>query len=595
MHPDDLAYVIFTSGSTGKPKGAMIEHAGMLNHLLAKQEAFEITPASVIAQNASHCFDISVWQFFAALLAGGTTMIYEDGLVLDPLQFLAGVERDSVTILEVVPSYLAALLPRLEERPAAVSRLQYLAVTGEVVKPQLVEAWFRLFPAIPVVNAYGPTEAADDIAHCKMLAAPAASSIPLGRPIRNTHIYIVEASGNLCPVESKGEICVSGAGVGRGYLNDPEKTKLAFCEDPFRPEKGVRMYRTGDLGCWMADGNILLFGRKDHQVKIRGHRIELGEVEAALHALDAVAGAVVLDRTDDGREPYLCAYVVPKAGHATDVGEVTERLAAKLPDYMIPSFFVWMDQLPLTPNGKIDRKAFPAPERSLEARKAGYAAPRTPTEAALCTIWGEALRIPSPGIHADFFALGGDSIIAMQIVARASKAGLKLLPKQVLQFPTIAHLARAATPAPATVENEPAPGPAVLTPIQRRFFEQKKADPHYYNQSVVLEVPASLDPDLVRRAIDAAVWKHEALRLRFQERGGDWTPELALDAPAIFAVYDLPEAEFDAAAEGLHRSLSLTEGPLLRAGLFRFGPDRPARLLFVAHHLVIDGVSWRIL
>ena len=595
VRPGDLAYVIFTSGSTGKPKGVMIEHAGMLNHLLAKVDDFEITSESIIAQNASHCFDVSVWQFFAALLKGGTTVIYGDAVVLDPDALRNRIQLDRVTILEVVPSYLAALLSRLE--PAdALPAMTYLAVTGEIVKPQLIEAWFRRFPSIPVVNAYGPTEASDDIAHCKMYRLPETASIPLGRPIRNTHIYIVDEQGNLCPTGIKGEIWVSGTGVGRGYLDDPLKTSLAFCEDPFRTERGVRMYRTGDLGCWTADGNVLLFGRKDHQVKIRGHRIELGEVEAALSAVEGVEDAAVLDRRDDGRETYLCAYVTVEHGRKWDPEYLANRLTRILPEYMIPSFFVSMARLPLTANGKLDRKALPAPDRLTQARSAGYAPPRNATEAVLCRIWSEALNVGNPGIHDSFFALGGDSIIAMQIVARASREGFRLVPKQIFQHPTVAELAVAAErPDSSRPAMTPPAGPSPLTPVQRRFFSQKKVDPHYYNQSVLMEVPSGIDQERLQLAIDAAVERQEALRWRFREKDGVWAQDVAPDKRAELTTYHVTAADFAALAEELHSSLDLANGPLFRAGLFRFGAGQAARLLLVVHHLAIDAVSWGIL
>ncbi|HLP57698.1 MAG TPA: amino acid adenylation domain-containing protein, partial [Candidatus Deferrimicrobium sp.] len=267
----DLAYVIYTSGSTGKPKGVMIEQRGMMNHLHAKIAGIQIDSNSVIAQNASHCFDISLWQFFAALLKGGRTVIYPNRAVLNPGAFIKQLGEHGVNILEVVPSYLSVMLDLIEDQKTGhkFSRLNYLLVTGESVKPGLVKRWFEKFPGIKMVNAYGPTEASDDITHFIMDRYPGAGigSIPIGRTLRNFRIYIVDPRMKLCPPGVKGEICVSGIGVGRGYLNDVKKTTDAFSEDPFREERGVRMYRTGDIGRYLPDGNIEFFGRKDYQVK----------------------------------------------------------------------------------------------------------------------------------------------------------------------------------------------------------------------------------------------------------------------------------------------------------------------------------------
>jgi amino acid adenylation domain-containing protein/non-ribosomal peptide synthase protein (TIGR01720 family) len=609
VKPGDLAYVIFTSGSTGKPKGAMVEHAGMLNHLLAKVHDFGIGPDSVIVQNASHCFDISVWQFFAAPLAGGRTVIYGDSLVFDPDRFIQQVEADGVTILEVVPSYLSALLDRIGSGSGLFSRLKYLAVTGEAVKPGLLDRWFQAFPWIPVINAYGPTEASDDITHCRMDRLPDTPAIPVGKPLQNLNIYIVDDYMNLCPTGIRGEICVSGIGVGRGYLRDDAKTRAAFLEDPFRAERGVRMYRTGDVGCLLPDGNVMLFGRKDHQVKVRGHRIELGEIEAALTRLEEVEDAVVLDCHDAGRDTYLCAYLVAKGGVSLETERIARLLSQKLPDYMVPRAFVFLDQMPLTPNGKIDRKALPAPGLSRRSSQDDYVAPRTPAEEILCSVWGEALGVEMPGVRDNFFALGGDSIISMQIVARAARAGLRLRVSQIFQHQTVEELARVAAPAVARPAGEQtASGSAPLTPIQQRFFVHNKPvhnkeDLNRCSQALVLDTPSDLEPAILAQALRHVTDRHDALRLRFVCQEGRWRQEVQVptsDVPVeVQDLSDLAPAAREAAMQqaiaGFRSGLDLTRGPLMRAGLFRMGPDLPARLLLVIHQLAVDDFSWRIL
>ena len=601
----DLAYVIFTSGSTGKPKGAMVEHTGMLNHILAKVEDFCLDNRSIVVQNASHCFDISVWQCIAGMLAGGRTVVYTDTLVLDPQEFLDRVRSDRVTVLEVVPSYLAPLLDRFEDDPRPLPDLQVLLVTGETIKPALAARWFRLFPAIPMANAYGPTEASDDITHAIMRALPDTPSVPIGRPLRNFHIYITDSRMRLCPIGVPGELCVSGPGVGRGYLHDPARTAAVFGEDPFRDERGVRMYRTGDIGWFTDDGTLLLSGRKDYQVKVRGYRIELGDIEAALAALPAVRDAVVVDRRDGpGGATYLAAYVSPADSSLTGP-RILEALSERLPAYMVPATCTVLAELPLTPNGKIDRSALPAPDRGDQAPHQGQAAPRTEAERVLAGVWSEVLGIEAPGIHDNFFAAGGDSILSMQMVSRASRAGLALTPREIFQHQTIAELAavaRRAAPRPHAHAVSRA-GLAPLGPAQRQFFDDVTVDRHHYNQSILLEVPAAFEADHFAAALDAVVRHHDALRLRFTCTGGVWQQSVApVDSSRLFEVHAPPDvavedraAIVDGIGRRLQTALDIERGPLVRAAYVDFGRHATGRLLIVAHHLAVDGVSWRVL
>jgi amino acid adenylation domain-containing protein len=363
-----LAYVIYTSGSTGKPKGAMVEHIGMMNHIQSKIDLLGISEESVAVQNASHTFDISVWQIFAALTRGGKTVIYPDALILDAVKFIHRLNEDRVSILEVVPSYLAVMLDAesAHDDVSLAGSMEYLLVTGEEIKPHLVARWFEMHPGIPMVNAYGPTEASDDITHHVMACAPDPNveRIPIGKPVQNLNIYIVDQYMKLCPIGAAGEIWVSGVGVGRGYLKDEERTARAFMDDPFGDEPGVRLYKTGDLGCWLADGSIEFLGRLDYQVKIRGFRIELGEIENCLVRHSLVKEAVVTDREDAEGNKYLCAYIIGTDAFKKDSGIETLKgyLNQILPDYMVPAYFVVLEQFPLTGNGKIDRKALPEPE-----------------------------------------------------------------------------------------------------------------------------------------------------------------------------------------------------------------------------------------
>jgi amino acid adenylation domain-containing protein len=424
----ELAYVIFTSGSTGKPKGTLIEQKGMVNHILAMIEFFGITENSRIAQNASPCFDISVWQFFTSLLTGGTTVIFPDEVILDSRRFLHELALKRITIVQVVPSYLRALLETLESNGTALDDLEFLIPTGEAVHPETTNRFLGLYPHVRLVNAYGPAEASDDISLHLIDKRLDSGFVSIGKPIRNINIYITDRKMRLCPVGVTGEICVSGIGVGRGYLNDVEKTHAAFGPDPFASEPGVPLYRTGDLGRWLPDGNLEFIGRRDFQVKIRGFRIELGEIESAFLKHDSVKGVIVVDRKDATGNNYLCAYV--EADEKVGADSLREHVKRLVPDYMIPSSIVFLEKLPLNANGKIDRKSLPEPE---VARKE-YIAPATENEKAVVEVWKEVLAIEKVSTHDDFFALGGDSIKAIQIVSRLEKYGISAELRDVFQF-----------------------------------------------------------------------------------------------------------------------------------------------------------------
>ena len=410
--PKDLAYVIFTSGSTGMPKGAMVEHVGMLNHLLAKIDDLHLTEFDVIAQTASQCFDISVWQFLASLVVGGRVHICEDEISHDPARLLEQIDLKAISIVEVVPSLLRVMLENESSR-RDLSSLRWMIVTGEAVPPKLVYDWLNSYSKIPLLNAYGPTECSDDVTHYVMdqPTFAADSQVPIGRPISNMRIYVLDSRLSPVPINVAGELFVGGIGVGRGYLNDANRTAEAFVSDHFSQEPGARLYKTGDLARYLPDGNIEFLGRIDHQVKVRGFRIELGEIEAVINQHSTVRETVVMAREDKPGDKRLVAYLVIDQNSASGIVELRSHLKEKLPDYMIPSAFVVLDKLPLTPNGKVDRRALPQPEQSRPESEETYVAPRTQVEEMLAAIWAEVLNIESVGIDDNFFELGRPLII----------------------------------------------------------------------------------------------------------------------------------------------------------------------------------------
>lgn len=434
---DQLAYVYFTSGSTGEPKGAMCEHAGMLNHILAKVEDLDIGLGQVVAQTAPQCFDISLWQLVAPLTVGGQTLIVPQRDILDLGRFLDTVVTGGVEVLQVVPSYLEVMLTDLERQPRPLGRLRCVSVTGEAIKAELVNRWFAAFPDIVLVNAYGLTETSDDTNHEVLTGPTGGDRVPLGRPVRNVRIYLMDDNGEPVPDGEPGEIVFAGVCVGRGYINDPERTAAAFGSDPYRP--GERSYRSGDWGRWRPDGKLDFLGRQDAQIKIRGFRIEIGEIEnQLLRSSEIRDAAVVVAETHDGTK-HLVAYF---SGGA-DPARLGAELAAALPEYMVPHWFEQRDALPLTGNGKVDKKTLRAQAMELvraTSPAAGPDAARTPAEQRLAEAWAEVLKIPVDRISGDddFFKLGGTSLTAIRLgIALGSAVTLQ----DLVEHPVLADLA----------------------------------------------------------------------------------------------------------------------------------------------------------
>ena len=445
--PSNLAYVIYTSGSTGVPKGAMVEQRGMLNHLHAKILDLKLTSRDRVAQTASQCFDISVWQFLAALLVGGRTYIYKNEIAHNPGPLLTQVSADEISILETVPSLLHVMLEEVasrEDEARALRTLRWLIPTGEALVSELCSRWFSYYPRIPLLNAYGPTECSDDVTHYPISQPlpPEIPNVPIGRPVANMQLYVTDPAGKQVPIGVAGELCVGGVGVGRGYLNDPARTAEVFTPDGFGLEAGARRYRTGDLARFLPDGNIEFLGRLDHQVKIRGFRIELGEIETVLGHHPDVKQCVVTLRHDMNGDQQLVAYVVAYSGKIITGSELRVYLREWLAEYMIPAAFVMLDSLPLTENGKVNRQALPAPEQVQTETGEDHVEPETPTERALTKIWTEVLRLERIGINDNFFQLGGHSLLATQVFSRVHRAfGVEVPLRKFFEVPTVVEMA----------------------------------------------------------------------------------------------------------------------------------------------------------
>ncbi len=464
LAPEDPAYVIFTSGSTGTPKGAIVHHGGMVNHLYAMCAQLSLGTEDRIAQNAPQMFDISIWQFLVAGLIGATVHILDRETASDPERLAAAVDEQGITILEIVPSLMRVVLESIAQgtlSAGSLERLRWLIPTGEALPPSLATQWLQRYPSIPLLNAYGPAECSDDVT-CYPVRTPPASSMsnmPIGRPVANMRVYLLDAYRELVPIGVPGEIYIGGVGVGLGYLNDEIKTAEAFFIDPFCTAPHQRLYKTGDLGRFLPDGNIEYLGRVDDQVKIRGFRVELGEIEGILKQHEAVQEGVIIARTGApglvAGENQVVAYVCLARPIDDASVELRSWLKSRLPDYMLPTAIVILDKMPLSPNGKTDRKALR--ERSLEATevqgKVTYVPPRDSLELRLVRCWGRLLGVSPIGVLDNFFDLGGDSLLAIRLVNNIQQEfGVKIPLQALFQHSTVegivSMLRGNATPAP---------------------------------------------------------------------------------------------------------------------------------------------------
>ncbi|ALA19480.1 hypothetical protein AL346_04830 [Chelatococcus sp. CO-6] len=582
-HP---AYVIYTSGSTGRPKGVVVTHVGIASLALGQIERFGVGPTSRVLQFASFSFDAAVSEVAMALVAGGTLVLMPPEGFQSPEQLAALLAGHGVTHVTLPPAVLSVL--PVEAVPPDCT----VITAGEHCPAEVMARWAD---ARTMINAYGPTETTVCATMSGRLTA--GGTPPIGSPIWNSRVYVLDSA--LRPVGSgvAGELYVGGLGLARGYRGRPDLTAERFVADPFGPP-GARMYRTGDIVRRRADGELVFVGRADQQVKIRGHRIEPGEIEAVLNGHVAVARAVVIAREDRPGDRRLVAYCVARAGTAIDGEALRAHAAAQLPAHMVPAAFVMLDSLPLTPNGKLDRRALPAPQLA----PVGTTPPRNDREALLCRLFAEVLGLDAVGIDDGFFALGGDSILSIQLVGRARREGLGLMPRDVFERRTPAGLAEAAIDLGAEeAAPEPGEGPVPLTPIVA-WLREKGGPIDAFNQAMLLEVPPAIEEATLAGALQAMIDHHDMLRLRLLP---GWAPAVSPAGSVVAAeclrrvcardadgaALEALVAEERAAAE---RRLSPEDGAMIAAVWFDRGAA-PGRLLLVLHHLVVDGVSWRIL
>jgi amino acid adenylation domain-containing protein len=606
--PDHLAYVIYTSGSTGAPKGVLVAHRNLSASTRARFRFYEGTVGRYLMVS-SFAFDSSIAGLFWTLGQGGTLVLPGPGETTDPRALGALARRHRVTHFLGVPSLYGLLLEHAG--PADLATLRVAIVAGEPCPPGLVGRHFKALPGAALVNEYGPTEATVwATAHRFAPGDGASGLVPIGRPIPGTKAYVLDPRGNEVPAGVTGELYLGGARVARGYHGRPDLTAERFVADPFAAAPGARLYRTGDLVRWRADGALECLGRVDGQVKVRGHRVELGEVEAALAAHPGVREAAAAVKAGPGGEGRLIAYLVAAPGEPLSAAALRSWLKTRLPDAMVPTAFALLDDLPRSPNGKVDRKALPDPDPSRLLGAAGSEGPRNPREAALAAIAAGLLGVERLGIHDDLFALGLDSILAIQLTARAREAGLLATPAQVFRSPTVAGLAALAVEAPAggpkpeAGREQAGPGPGVegvypLTPLQEGMLLHARYHPGSgaYVQQLDCDVRGLPDLTALKRAWDGLVKRHAVLRTAFRW-DGDGPPRQAVyrTARTPFEVVDwrgvAPEEQerrLDAfLRDDRARGLDPAVAPLARVTLFRLANDR-ARLVWTYHHLLVDG------
>ncbi|CCF12774.1 plipastatin synthase subunit D [Brevibacillus laterosporus GI-9] len=575
-----LAYVIYTSGSTGQPKGVMVEHRSLVNLTLWHQCEYQLSAKDITTKYAGFGFDASVWEIFPTLVAGASLHVISPDIRLSIDHLNEYFEKNCITV-SFLPTQICEAFMNL---PESNQSLRLLLTGGDKLKSYTPQRY-------QLVNNYGPTE--NTVVTTRYRIESEMPHIPIGQPIHNVRVYVLNQASQLQPIGVPGELCVAGDSLARGYLNRPDLTAEKFVDDPFVP--GGRMYRTGDLVSWGEDGNLIYLGRIDQQVKVRGYRVELGEIEAQLLTYPEITASAVTIHND-----MICAYYIASKSIGTD--ELRQHLARILPDYMIPSHFAAVEKFPLTANGKVDYKALPKPDATMLAQTE-YIAATTSIEETLANIWADVLSVERVGVKDNFFDLGGDSIKAIQIVARLNSQNLKLTIRDLFQNPTIEQVTPYISATSIVIEQGAVEGEVRLTPIQRWFFTQNLTDAHHWNQAMMLTHPAGIDEVALRQALQKLVEHHDALRMVYITKE-DAIAEVCqinrsntgeLFTLEVLDLFDESDVRVRLEREGtrIQSGINLQEGPLVQAGLFR--TKQVDYLLIAIHHLVVDGVSWRII
>lgn len=597
----NLAYVIYTSGSTGKPKGTMIEHYSVINRINWMQKKYPIGEDDVILHKTPFTFDVSVWELFWWAFAGAKVSILEPEGEKDPWMIAETIKRDKVTTMHFVPSMLNIFLEHLsnQEECEKISTLRQVFSSGEALTLNQVKQFNNKINSqygTKLSNLYGPTEATVDVSYFNCSVGEELNIVPIGKPIDNIKLYVLDKHKSLQPIGVPGELCIAGDGLARGYLNRPELTSEKFVMNPFMLQS--RLYCTGDLARWMADGNIEYLGRIDHQVKIRGFRIELGEIEARLLEIEGIRESVVIPWEDSDGSKYLCAYII--SDNEFVESEIRESLSKYLPDYMVPSYFIRIEKMPLSHNGKLERKSLPEPSLYINTRK-DYIKPRNETEKKLLDIWCSILNIEEIGIDNSFFDIGGHSLKATVLVSKIRKEfSSEITLRQIFQNPTIRKLAEVVNQASKTVYPTIKPVEKKeyyhLSSSQRRMYTlcQLEGNSINYNMPQVMMVKGELDVDRFTLSFNELVKRHETLRTSFELIDGKLVQKIHENLGLNIEYKNGDIDDIDRIIHEFIRPFDLSEPPLLRVSLVRISENKHL-MLFDMHHIISDGVSMGIM
>ena len=604
--PENLAYIIYTSGSTGTPKGVQIEHRSLVNRLHWMNRSYPLGAEDIILQKTPFTFDVSVWELFWWSLHGGQLHLLTPSDEKYPEAIIEAIQTKRITKMHFVPSMLEGFLQYIEAGNSGdFSSLREVFTSGEALGRGQAGRFIRLIgkpDSVGLHNLYGPTEATIDVSYFDCVQFEGYSSVPIGKPIDNTQLYVLDSYGSPMPIGLKGELHIGGVNLARGYLNRPELNTEKFIPNPFSSDPNARLYKTGDLAYWLPDGNIAYVGRIDNQVKLRGLRIELGEIESALRQHPEIKEAIVLVKEIRPGNKQINGYLIAKQPIGNQ--ELRDFLSQKLPDYMVPAAFVFIDAIPLTSSGKANHKVLLALETAEEEKSVATALPETDAEKVLAGIWEEVMQRSQIGIHDNFFSLGGDSILAIQIVLRAKDAGYPLTPKQMFEHPTIAQLATVTkSEQKVDAEQGKVTGEVPPTAIQKWFLESQPEYADHFNQSLIFKVSNTLDCHVLEQALRETFTHHDALRLQATRKNSKWKLEHSDEvAPYAFHSIDLSGQDreeqgqqIESAGELYQSKLNLAKGPIAQVIHFNLGEGSEDRLLIIVHHLVMDGVSWRVL
>ena len=601
IETNELAYMIFTSGSTGRPKGAMNTNEALLNRIYWMQDTMKLGPTDRVLQKTPFAFDVSVWEFFWPCFFGAAIVIPKPGGHLDSSYLINTIKIHQVTTLHFVPSMLRVFLD--EPLLSSLTSLKRVVCSGEALPKDLVLRFQEVLKT-DLFNLYGPTEAAIDVSYYPCKIGDTRNQVPIGWPIQNIQLYIVDKDFNLAPIGSPGEIYIGGIGLARGYYNRPDLTAEKFVPNPFSGRPGSRLYRTGDLARYLEDGAIEYLGRIDNQVKIRGRRIELGEIEASLLQHNSVKDAVVIVREDVPEQKQIIAYIIANANDENLPKQLKIELGKTLPDYMVPLAIVIINEMPLSPNGKVDRRKLPRPQ--FEIQPAQDKSEMTPIEISIANIWCDLLMLESLDVDTNLFEVGNDSIISMQAVSRLVKAGIQLSFRNVMEFPTVKEQASIASRKikPIRRSQNVAPSEGPLSPIQAWFFSNESKPREHWNMSLTLEVPNQINFTDLTKALQFVFQTHHSLKTLFSKSSGNWLQHVmsARDEFILIEFEDHSDKEVSEAVRlrwqgrsRISKMLNIEQGPIAGAIIFKRREEQVSYLFLTIHHLVVDAVSLRII